>query len=135
MKRNMATVLILILALLCGCSVSAGEGVSEGPAQIGEYKLISQEEALLMMNEDALILDVREEDEYDSGHIPGAIRISAVDVAILAPDVILDKEQVILIYCKSGKRSEAAARALCDAGYVNVYDFGGILSWEGEIVQ
>ena len=98
---------------------------------------ISMEEAMHMMEaeKDYVILDVRTKDEYKEGHIPGAIcvpneTIGEDDIAELPK-----KEQVILVYCRSGKRSKQAAAILSEQGYTNVYEFGGILDWQGTIVS
>ena len=77
---------------------------------------------------------MRRQDEYDSGHIPGAICIPNESIADSQPEELPDLDQVILIYCRSGNRSKQAAEKLCRIGYTNLYEFGGILDWTGEIV-
>ena len=101
------------------------------------YMQISMDEAIHMMEteKDYVILDVRTTDEYKEGHIPGAIcvpneTIGEDDIAELP-----DKEQVILVYCRSGNRSKQASVKLSAQGYTNVYEFGGILDWQGKIVS
>ena len=118
---------ILLAALLC----LSGCGAEEKAA----YHRISQEEARNMMDRDDghIIVDVRRRDEYDAGHIPGAILVPNESIGTLQPEQLPDKDQVLLIYCRSGRRSREAAQKLADMGYTNVYEFGGIIDWTGEI--
>lgn len=101
------------------------------------YQKISAEEAKEMMEKDeyGVILDVRTLDEYNEGHIEGAILLSNNEIKEKAEITLYDKEEVILVYCRSGNRSEAAARELIDMGYMNVYDFGGIIDWPYGVVK
>ena len=101
------------------------------------YTQISQDEAMEMMAADDghVILDVRRLDEFDAGHIPGAICIPNESIGSEQPTELPDLEQVILIYCRSGNRSKQAAQKLADLGYTNVYEFGGILTWTGEVTS
>ena len=124
MKR---IILILLAALLCLTGCSAEEKMT--------YHQITQEEAKRMMALDGtqIIVDVRRQDEYDSGHIPGAILIPNESIETEPPEELPDKEQIILIYCRSGRRSKEAAQKLADMGYTNIYEFGGIIDWTGEI--
>ena len=124
MKR---IILILLAALLCLPGCSAEEKMT--------YHQISQEEAKQMMTRDDghIIADVRRQDEYDAGHIPGAILIPNESIGTEPPEQLPDKEQIILIYCRSGRRSKEAAQKLADMGYTNIYEFGGIIDWTGEI--
>ena len=80
-----------------------------------------------------VIVDVRREDEYASGHIPGAILIPNESIGTEKPAALPDPDQIILVYCRSGNRSAQAAQKLADLGYTNVFDFGGIMTWTGEI--
>ena len=80
-----------------------------------------------------IILDVREQDEYDEGHIPGAILLPYGQIDEKAEDVLPDKDQLILVYCRSGRRSKIAAESLVDLGYTNIREFGGILDWPYDI--
>ena len=100
------------------------------------YTQISQAEALQMMQEQEnyLIVDVRRPDEFDEGHIAGAINVPNEEIADEMPELLPDKDQLLLIYCRSGNRSKEASQKLADMGYTNVYEFGGINTWEGEIV-
>ena len=127
MKRILP--LLLFLLLLTGCGGNAADGA---------YRQITQEEAKQMMDEreDAVVLDVRERDEYDAGHIPGAVRlpVGAID-GDTAAQVIPEKDTVVLVYCRSGNRSKTASQALADLGYTQVYEFGGIRDWPYEIEE
>lgn len=99
------------------------------------YQQITQEEAWEMMNEaDVTILDVREQDEYDSGHIPGAVLlpVGTIDEETAA-SVIPEKDSVTLVYCRSGNRSKKAAAELAELGYTEIYEFGGIITWPYEV--
>ena len=99
------------------------------------YTQIDQETAREMMLRDDghVIVDVRRQDEYDAGHIPGAILIPNESIGTEQPEQLPDLNQIILIYCRSGNRSKQAAQKLFDMGYTNVYEFGGINTWKGEI--
>lgn len=104
-------------------------------AKTGEYQKISAERAMEMMVSDAVILDVRTQEEYTEGHIPDSILIPYDEIQDKASTLLPDKSQTILIYCRSGRRSEIAAHALIKMGYESVYDFGGIIDWPGEVVK
>lgn len=101
---------------------------------IAEYKRIAPQKAQEMMTGEAIILDVRTQTEFDEGHIPNAILLPDTEIAKKAEEILPDKTKTILIYCRSGRRSATAARELIALGYSNVYDFGGILDWPGELV-
>ena len=98
------------------------------------FTIISQEKAREMMEKDDghVIVDVRRRDEYDAGHIPGAVLIPNESIGSERPRELPDLEQIILVYCRSGRRSKEAAQKLFDLGYRNVYEFGGIIDWTGE---
>ena len=100
------------------------------------YKQISQEEAKKMMDQyaDAVILDVREAEEFAAGHIKGAVLLSVGSITEeSAAEVIGEKDTMVLVYCRSGHRSKTAAGKLVALGYSNVYEFGGINTWPYEI--
>ncbi len=101
------------------------------------YTQISQDDAKMMMEKDDghIIVDVRRQDEYDSGHIPGAVLIPNESIGTECPKELPDLDQIILIYCRSGNRSKQAAKKLAEIGYTNIYEFGGIIDWTGEIVN
>ena len=119
MKRILP--LLLSLLLLAGCGGNAAAG----------YQQITQEEAKAMMDsQEVIILDVREQDEYDSGHIPGAVLLPVGTIDdTTAAHVIPEKDSTVLVYCRSGNRSKTASAALADLGYTNIYEFGGINTW------
>ena len=119
----------LLLLLLTGCGGNASNTSSES-----DYQQISQEEAKEMMDtQDVIILDVREQDEYDSGHIPGAVLLPVGTIdEDTAAEVIPEKDSTVLVYCRSGNRSKTASSALAELGYTNIYEFGGINTWPYE---
>ena len=96
---------------------------------------ITAEEAKHIMDteEGYIILDVRAQDEYDQGHIPGAIVIPHTEIETRAEEELTDKDQQILVYCRSGRRSKLAADVLLELGYTNIKEFGGILDWPYEV--
>ena len=100
------------------------------------YNRISQDEAMQMMQEqtDFLIVDVRRPDEFAGGHIAGAINVPNEEIGSEMPEALPDKDQLLLVYCRSGNRSKEASQKLAGMGYTNVYEFGGIKTWEGETV-
>lgn len=131
MKKKSIILLAALMLLLTCCQKLDGDGM------IGKnYTHISQEEAKEMMAKDDghVIVDVRRQDEYDAGHIPGAILIPNESIDTEKPEELPDLDQVILLYCRSGNRSKQAGQKLYDMGYTNVYEFGGINDWTGEIV-
>ena len=101
------------------------------------YTLITQEQARAMMAADdgPVIVDVRREDEFAAGHIPGAVCIPVETIGTARPAELPDPDQVILIYCRRGSRSRRAAQKLGEMGYTRVFSFGGIDSWTGEITS
>lgn len=99
------------------------------------YKEITQEAAYQMMDDNVIIIDVRESDEYNTGHINNAINISVNHIVNKIKDEVSSKDQVILLYCRSGARATSAAKLLVSLGYSNVYTFGGIETWPYEIVN
>ena len=124
--------ILLTIFLLTGCSVYTADSVQE----VASYHQIDQEMAKQMMTRDDghVIVDVRRQDEYDAGHISGAILIPNESIEAERPKELPDLDQIILIYCRSGNRSKQAAQKLADMGYTNIYEFGGINTWSGEIV-
>ncbi len=133
MKR-LWPLLVAGLLLLTGCSFPGQ--IMDGDGMVNSYKQISQEEAREMMarNDGHVVVDVRRQDEYDAGHIPGAILIPNESIGDERPEELPDLNQIILIYCRSGNRSKQASEKLFDMGYTNIYEFGGIITWTGEIV-
>lgn len=100
-----------------------------------EYTSISMEEAkeVFATPGNYIILDVRRSDEFAEGHIPGAINVANEDIGAEQPSELSDLNQVIFVYCRSGRRSKDASAKLAALGYMNIYEFGGILDWDGEI--
>ena len=118
---------ILSIMLLSSCSATGGSANS--------YRQISMDEAVEMMKKESgyIILDVRRPDEYDEAHIPGAINVPNEEIDTAEIPELPDKAQLILVYCRSGRRSKEASEKLVKLGYTNVVEFGGILDWKGEI--
>ena len=129
MKKWM--ILLLAALLLTGCSVEKGE------KDVADYEMITARQAKEIMDtqDGYVILDTRTEEEYETGHIPGAIVISHEQIKEKAEQVLTDKDQLILVYCRSGRRSKLAAQDLVDLGYTNVKEFGGIIDWPYEVVE
>ena len=142
-KLFIISAVILLLFTSCGDKSVGIIGGADGPTSIiisekGEeimYEQISMDEAKKIMEseEDYIILDVREQEEFDAGHIPGAILIPYTEIEAKAEKVLTDKGELILVYCRSGRRSKIASESLAKLGYTNVKEFGGIIDWTGEI--
>lgn len=120
-------IMFMISAMtLAGCNNS----VNNIDVNKTKYIRISAEEAKTIIDsEDVIILDVRTQDEFDSGHIENAVLLPVTEINDNAEEVLPDKDAKILVYCRSGNRSATAARELIRMGYTNVYDFGGINTW------
>ena len=118
----------LSLLLLSGCSAPAGSG---------SFQRIPQSEAaeLMQSSEDYVILDVRTPGEYAEGHIEGAVNLPNEEIVDKEIPLLPEKDQLILVYCRSGNRSRQASQKLADLGYTNVKEFGGINTWPGNIVK
>lgn len=103
----------------------------------GTFQHIRQDEAKKIMagDEPYVIVDVRRPDEFAAGHIPGAINVPNESIAEEKPEALPDLDQLILVYCQSGRRSAAAAGKLAAMGYTHVKEFGGIMTWKGEVVR
>ena len=121
--------LLLAVMLLTACAHT-----KENDQETAYMNITAEEAKQIMDSEDGyIILDVRTQEEYDQGHIPGAIVISHEEIAEKAEDVLADKDQLILVYCRSGRRSKIAAEALVELGYTNIKEFGGIIDWPYEV--
>ena len=127
MKKLVFLLLAVMLLTACGQDKENDQGAV--------YVNITAEEAKQIMDseEGYIILDVRTQEEYDEGHIPGAILIPYTQIAEKAEEVLTDKDQLILVYCRSGRRSRIAAEALAELGYTNIKEFGGIIDWPYEV--
>ena len=124
-KRLLPFVLSLMLLSSCGNAGSSSSG----------YRQISMDEAVKMMKDEKnyIILDVRRPDEFAEGHIPGAINVPNEEIGTAEIAELPDKSQLILVYCRSGRRSKEASEKLVKLGYTNIVEFGGILDYKGEI--
>lgn len=131
MKKKIFAFLLALVLPLASCAALTG---SDQPAG---YRQVSAQEAMDMMagQENYLILDVRTQAEYDGGHIPGAICLPNEDIGREDPPQLPLKDQLILVYCRSGNRSKQASDKLAALGYTNVVEFGGINTWPGDIIQ
>jgi len=127
MKKWTLLLLAVIMLTACGQDKENDRGAV--------YVNITAEEAKQIMDseEGYVILDVRTQEEYEEGHIPGAIVISHEQIEEKAEDALTDKDQLILVYCRSGRRSKLAAEALAELGYTNIKEFGGIIDWPYEV--
>lgn len=123
MKKLILLLLAVMLLTACGQNKEAA------------YVNITTEEAKQIMDteEGYIILDARTQEEYDEGHIPGAIQISHDEIEEKAEGMLPDKDQLILVYCRSGRRSKIAAETLVELGYTNIKEFGGIIDWPYEV--
>ena len=146
MKKLYVLISILLCIFLTACGNDKSIeiiGGADGPTSIideekGEkamFEQITAEEAKKIMDsgEEHIILDVRAQNEYDQGHIPGAILIPHTEIENRAEDELPDKDKLILVYCRSGRRSKIAAESLAELGYTNVKEFGGINDWPYEV--
>lgn len=126
MKR-LFSLMLAILLVLTGCGGKA--------AVENTYQQITQVEAKNMMDtQEVIVLDVREQDEFDAGHIPGAVLLPVGTITKdTAAAVIPELDTAVLVYCRSGNRSKTASKTLADLGYTNVYEFGGINTWPYEV--
>ena len=131
MMKKWSLLILGLLLLLTACSSPTKNN------QEMVFLNITAEEAKKLMDseEGCIILDVRTREEYDQGHIPGAILIPNTEIEAKAADLLPDKDQLILVYCRSGRRSKLEAQSLADLGYTNIREFGGILDWPYEVVQ
>lgn len=125
----------LAVALLAGCSGGSPSAATSTSSSEAGFRQVSATEAQELMDseEGYVILDVRTPEEYESGHIPGAVNVPNEEIGSEDPEALPDKDQLILVYCRSGNRSVQAAKKLAALGYTNVVEFGGINSWPGEI--
>ena len=133
----MKSIILSIILLLTGCTSMQPPNINTGAGIVqNTYTQITQEQAKEMMSTLSyyIILDVRRQDEYAEGHIPGAICIPNEQINCDSPEALQDYNQTILVYCRSGNRSKLASQKLASMGYTNVYEFGGIIDWTGDVV-
>ena len=123
---------ILMIAMMGFAVLAIGCGGSQASAEV---KHISMDEARQMMAKESgfIIVDVRTQKEFSEGHIPHAICIPNETINKEPPSELADKEQTIMVYCRSGRRSKEAAQKLAAMGYKNIIEFGGIIDWRGTI--
>lgn len=119
MKKIM--LMISMIILLCACGTNKEE-LKEKKGMTS----VTCEKALDLQADQGVIIDVREKDEYEESHLEGAINIPYTEIVNKIEDVVDDKDSIIIVYCKSGKRSSIAAQSLSEAGYKNIYDLGSI---------
>ena len=126
MKRILP--IFLVALLLVGCAA---------PAEEITYRQVNMDEAITMMEEGSgyIILDVRTPGEFEEKHIPGAINVANETIGTDEIPELPDKDQLILVYCRSGNRSKQASEKLVALGYTNIVEFGGINDWPGEVVS
>ena len=133
------TKILLVAALSCmlfaGCKATDTEKEAGVTMEKAAYQQISMEEAMELMKteENYIILDVRSQEEYDEKHIPGAVLVPNETIGTKDIPELPDKDQMILVYCRSGTRSKQAAEKLAALGYTNIIEFGGINDWPGEV--
>ncbi len=129
MKIKRFITLVLSTIMFTGCAA--------GKSEKGSYRQITMEEAVVIMEEESgyIILDVRRSEEFVEGHIPGAINVPNESIGTSEISELPNKDQLILVYCRSGRRSKEAAEKLVELGYKNIVEFGGILDWKGETVK
>lgn len=141
MKKVLCITSLVLCIFVSACTDAASIGIiggADGPTSIivgnGEkemYKQITAEDAkrIIDSGEECVILDVREQEEFDEGHIAGAILIPHEKISEKAEEMMPDKDKQILVYCRSGRRSKIAAEALAELGYTDIKEFGGIIDW------
>ena len=139
MKKICRLLLVAVFCLLAITLTSCGNNnTDEVQTNMNNtYEQISGEQAKALMDSEKgyVIIDARTQEEFDGGHIPGAVLIPEYEIADRAEKELPDKNQLILVYCRSGRRSKIASQALVDLGYTNVKEFGGIIDWEYETVK
>lgn len=151
-KVIIATAVVLVLvAAMSACAANSDkitdteanselkmqENKNMNQEQTNTYRQISMDEAVAMMAQesDYIILDVRRPDEFAEGHIPNAINVANETIGTVEIPELPDKDRLIMVYCRSGRRSKEAAEKLVALGYTNIVEFGGILDWTGEVVS
>ena len=129
--KGITIMLIMNLTLfsLISCQSALGDALSYTPLSPEEAKAIMDTES------DSIILDVRTAEEYAAGHIPNTINLDHESIEADAETLLPDKDALILVYCRSGRRSKIAAEALVELGYTDVREFGGIIDWPYEVVK
>ena len=129
MLKRILPLLLVLMLMLAGC------GKSDADTQNNTYEKITMSEGLARMESDEnyILLDVRRADEFEAGHIPGAVNLPNEEIGTEEIPTLPDKAQTIYIYCRSGNRSKQAADKLLALGYTNLIEFGGIIDYTGEL--
>jgi len=143
MKKRLILALVLLVCFLCSCGIKSPansereESVSSSEPSKAVYQKISAEQAKSMIDEGKpyILLDVRTDEEFKEKRIDGAILIPDDEIKTRAETELSDKDALILIYCRSGRRSANAAKEMIGMGYTNVYDFGGIIDWPYDTIS
>ena len=126
MKKWLCVMLAMLLLTACGQQ-------NEETQEANSMNITAQEAKEIMDTQEGyVILDTRTQEEYDQGHIPGAVLLPYDEVLQKAESILTDKNQLILVYCRSGRRSKLAANDLVKLGYTNIKEFGGIIDWPYE---
>ena len=141
-QKILAVLMFAVMLTACGTenaednSISVSESAETTEDAVLTYEQISAEDAKKLMDteSDFIIIDARTTEEFAEGHIPDAVLIPEYEIADRAPSELPDKEQLILVYCRSGRRSKIASQALVELGYTNVKEFGGIIDWPYDVV-
>ena len=141
-QKILAVLMFAVMLTACGTENAEDDSISVSEsAEITEdvvltYEQISAEDAKKLMDtaSDYIIVDARTTEEFAEGHIPNAILIPEYEIADRAPAELPDKDRLILVYCRSGRRSKIASAALIELGYTNVKEFGGIIDWPYDVV-
>lgn len=131
MKRILCIISVVLGIILVAC---ANNNSTTDEGEKAMFEQITQQQAKKIMDsgEEYILLDTREQSEFDEGHIPGAILIPYTEIENKAEQIIPDKNAQILVYCRSGRRSKIASESLVNLGYTNVKEFGGIIDWPYE---
>lgn len=136
-ERIMIKWILIVMALLLQTGCAAQTQTAQPGQALPGYRQIDMEEAIAMMEteSDYIILDVRTPEEFSDKHIPGAINVANETIGSVEIPELPDKEQLIMVYCRSGNRSKQASEKLAALGYTNIIEFGGINDWPGEIAS
>ena len=134
MKKILCIISILLCIFLVACANNSSE-TDKGEKTMFEQITPQEAKKIMDSDEEHIILDAREQSEFDEGHISGAILIPYTEIEKKAEQMIPDKNAQILVYCRSGRRSKLASESLIKLGYTNVKEFGGIIDWPYEVVK